>query len=383
MSDRQVDTNGWYEIKKNPISKVGVFPYLGQNIGAPEPDKIYHVLRSEEELSSPETIESIKLLPWVDNHRMLGNPEESEIDVEAAERKGVEGVTGQDVEFKDGTLYTNIKIFSEKLKKLIEKGKKELSLGYRCKWEFTSGNFGGIPYDAIQRNIRGNHLALVDEGRMGSDVAVLDSADCFYFALDSKEFAMPDPSEDKKAEDQEIDRDMLKGLIKEILAEMKGEDEIVEKKEEKTEIEDAKDKCVEDEKAEAAKGADKDDKVRKPEGNSEAMDSMDKRLKSVESAKQPTMKDFLSEMRQRNEIAKGISNVVGVFAFDNMDLQDVVDYGVKRLGITCKKGHEQTAVESFLSAASKQPNEVAFAQDAGGAGASSASFVDANYAEKV
>ena len=33
MSARQTDLNGFIEVKGNPISKVGVFPYLGAQLG--------------------------------------------------------------------------------------------------------------------------------------------------------------------------------------------------------------------------------------------------------------------------------------------------------------------------------------------------------------
>ena len=102
---RKYDVNGWPEIKDNPISKVGVFPYLGSSIGAPDPNKIYMVYRSEQALSSPEAIESFKLVPWVDDHTMLGALEEG---FTPAERKGIHGVTGEDVYFSEGTLYANL-----------------------------------------------------------------------------------------------------------------------------------------------------------------------------------------------------------------------------------------------------------------------------------
>lgn len=46
-------------------------------------------------------------------------------------------------------------------------GLKELSLGYNLDLEETPGVWNGQPYDAIQRNIRINHLALVREARAG------------------------------------------------------------------------------------------------------------------------------------------------------------------------------------------------------------------------
>ena len=58
----------------------------------------------------------------------------------------------------------------------IEDGSfRELSCAYRYDPDFTPGSYEGTPYDFIMRNIRGNHVALVEEGRAGPDVVVADS----------------------------------------------------------------------------------------------------------------------------------------------------------------------------------------------------------------
>ncbi|WP_439634965.1 DUF2213 domain-containing protein [Oceanicaulis sp.] len=57
----------------------------------------------------------------------------------------------------------------------FEGGKRELSAGYVCDLDWTPGTApDGSAYDAIQRNIRGNHLALVDRGRAGSACRIGD-----------------------------------------------------------------------------------------------------------------------------------------------------------------------------------------------------------------
>ena len=95
-SAREYDHNGWPEIKSNPISKEGVFEYLGGQISPDlEHDKIYKVYRPASELSNPDTIDSFKLLPWTDEHEMLG----SEDGMTPAEEKGIHGVIGEDVYF--------------------------------------------------------------------------------------------------------------------------------------------------------------------------------------------------------------------------------------------------------------------------------------------
>lgn len=87
----------------------------------------------------------------------------------------------------------------------VESGsRKELSCGYTCSLDMTPGEFEGQRYDAVQRNIRYNHVALgpADWGRAGKDVAL---------HLDSKgdmvvnETPPPADHEDKKMEYETID----------------------------------------------------------------------------------------------------------------------------------------------------------------------------------
>ncbi|CAB3911619.1 hypothetical protein LMG3410_04862 [Achromobacter aegrifaciens] len=60
----------------------------------------------------------------------------------------------------------------------VDAGNKELSLGYELELDETPGvTPGGEPYDAIQRNIRYNHLAVVKRGRAGNARLNLDAAD--------------------------------------------------------------------------------------------------------------------------------------------------------------------------------------------------------------
>ena len=175
---RKKDLNGWLTVSDNPISKVGVFDYLGSEIGAPDPKKIYRVYRPAEELERNETIESFKLLPFIDEHEMLGEG------ATPAERKGISGMIGENVYFEAPYLKGNIKVLSSRTLDKVEGGKIELSPGYLSTYDFEEGVFEGEKYDAIQRNIRGNHLALVKEGRTGKDVAIQDHS---IFTIDTRE----------------------------------------------------------------------------------------------------------------------------------------------------------------------------------------------------
>lgn len=218
---REYDTNGWFTVYDNPLSKVGVYQYSEASIKKDgDPRKMVGVYRPAEELGDEEAVKSFRLMPWIDDHppTLLGDKEKNLV---PAEQKGVHGVIGEKTYFKDGTLYGNIKVFSEALAKKIASGKRELSLGYHCEFVPHEGVFEGEPYQYVQRNIRGNHNASVAKGRMGSDVRVQDSAERFAFSLDmSEEKIVADKREDEMkdcvdSETQKFIGDSFNSLVEE------------------------------------------------------------------------------------------------------------------------------------------------------------------------
>lgn len=226
---KETDING-YELRYDvPLTKIGVFPYLGRQIDPElEPDKVYFVLRPKEELTAPETLKSLEEIPFIDDHTMIGK------DFTPAEVKGIHGVTGSNVKVNGDLITNDLKIYSDKLKNLIDGGKRDLSMGYRCNYELTKGEYKGQPYDAIQRNIRFNHVALVDEGRMGSECRVTDNA-IVYDSLDINE------KEQEKMTKFTLDEDLKEELKEEIKKELLGETEpnkVVEVEKEKEEVKD-------------------------------------------------------------------------------------------------------------------------------------------------
>lgn len=365
QSGRIYDTNGWAEIKDNPISKVGVFPYSGAQISSDlDPDKIYKVYRPAEELSDPETIESFKLVPWTDEHAMLGSEDEGML---PAEKKGVHGVIGENVYFDDdGYLKANLKVFSNKLSQLIDNGKKELSIGYRCLYDNKPGVYNGESYDFIQRSIRGNHLALVEEGRSGHDVAVLDH---FKFTFDTKGLVMPDMNgkEDKAKDEGEVmSLEECSKAIKELMAMMKKNmDE--ENPESSEKVRHEGDKAAKDEEGKykdfvnKAEVTDEDedkekDKEAMSEDEDESKSDGDKDKPAGMDAKLNTKK-LIVEISRRNTLAEKLSNHIGAFDHADKTFAEVAQYGVKKLGLHCRPGHEESVLEGYLAGA--RPNTVA------------------------
>jgi hypothetical protein len=349
-SSKNTDINGWIEIKGNPISKVGVFPYSGAQI-SPEldPDTIYYVYRPEEELSHPDCIESFKLIPWTDEHAMLGSDDEGLL---PAEQKGIEGVIGEDVYFEDGYLKGNIKIFSEKLAELINSGKKELSIGYRCLYDVKSGVYNGQNYDAIQKNIRGNHLALVAEGRSGPDVAVLDS---FKFTFDTAELnkmIQKDNNDIVKDEDMQNNETKDEGLTLESLAgQVKALAEAVAKltSAEKQEIKGDEEPVLDNEENKGDMSKPQDEELETPK--KETMDAKLSQLNNeIINLKKHGTKVLLAEISKRDQLAAKLSQHIGTFDHAEKTLDEVAEYGVKKLGLPAEKGQEQAVLSGFFAA---------------------------------
>lgn len=176
---KEVDSNSYELIRDNPLSAEGVYMYSGKMIGYPdlEEGKLYPVYRPAEELEK--AAETFNGVPFIIDHEMLGKGGTP------YDRRPANGVL-MNVKYKAGKLFGDLKIWSEAMKNKILNGVKELSLGYKSVYERSRGVFNGQRYDFIQRNLRGNHLALVKNGRMGSEMRVYDFREANTF--DSVEF---------------------------------------------------------------------------------------------------------------------------------------------------------------------------------------------------
>lgn len=348
MSARTYDLNGYFEVRDNPISREGVFPYSGAQIGAAERDRIFQVYRPAAELGDAEALASFRLLPIIDDHTMLGEG------FTPAEQVGVHGVIGEDVRLVDGVMTANLKIFSSELAEKIKRGKTELSCGYRCAYDFTPGEWNGQKYDVIQRQIRGNHLALVDEGRMGPTVAILDH---MVFTVDAKEQGPTMDEELKKLLASIMERlDKLEAAKTEVKAEVEDET----KEEAKAE---AKDETAEETKAEAkdedeSKAMAKDEEseeAKKEAAGSTATDALTKEVKAL--AKKIGSIVVLDEaavvqtLARKTDLANRLSAHIGTFDHSAMTFDGVVKYGLQKLGIkNVPAGTEAVALDAALQA---------------------------------
>lgn len=346
-SKREEDVNGWIEIRDNPLTKVGVFPYSGAQISSDLiPDKIYMVYRPAEELEDEECIESFKLIPWTDEHAMLGSSENGLL---PAEQKGIHGVIGEEVYFDGEYLRGNVKVFSEHLTDKIESGKKELSAGYRCVYDLVQGTYNGIKYDAIQRKLRANHLALVHEGRSGADVSVQDT---MRFTMDTKELIAM--SKKKYAKDEGLE-------ISSPEAEAEEKNEMEKLADRLAKLEEMCSKLMgnaadEDEDEDEKKEPEEDEMIDRPnvvEASMKDEDEVKKELKEVSDSlaqlKATGFKSVLREIARRDALAAQLSNHIGTFDHACKTLDEVVKYGVTKLGLKASPGQEQAMLDGWLA----------------------------------
>jgi hypothetical protein len=390
MDDRERDINGWLEIDDNPIMAVGVYPYLGKRIkGAPDPNAFYNVYRPAEEVSDPECMASFRLMPWIDDHVMLGEGD----NLTPVEAKPIEGVIGERIRYdpdagKYGQMLANLKVWTSTHEERIQ-SKRELSLGYRCRFEYAPGVFDGIPYTYVQRTMRGNHLASVNDGRSGPDIAVMDAKD-FSFITDSLEYQAMTKKQVVMTPRIKHVSNVLKGLLQFVKDEEdKPEGERApagELEQLSTLIEAAApvieqiasigvvasgaaeadipaEEIVVDEDEEVKKKAAADDAAKKkPDG--EAMDASDIK-KAIEAGikagvaqamkgMQPAMdaRDVLADVRAGAALAEQASHHIGNFdaVMDGKDWgeQQVAEHVAKEVGLTVKKGNEVDAVKAWM-----------------------------------
>lgn len=149
-------------------ARTGIQQYLGSELGRPDLG-VVNVYRDESEVFNKGSLGTFSKIPVTNDH--------PNTDVTADNWRDLAvGVTGDDV-LRDGEyLKIGIKITDANAVKLVHDGKRELSVGYSAEIVWQDGVApDGTEYQAIQRNIRANHVAIVDKGRAGAKARIGDS----------------------------------------------------------------------------------------------------------------------------------------------------------------------------------------------------------------
>lgn len=160
-----LETPEGYLICKNvPIGRAGTLQYTGQELELNDYDTVYTVIRTPEENRKPEVLASFEGKPITDGH--------PDIDVDKTNYNYYSKGHLQNVRAgnnTEGFIFADLFITDENLIEDIKNGtKREVSCGYDT--SYIKDDSGRL----YQTNIRGNHLAVVENGRAGHLIRIND-----------------------------------------------------------------------------------------------------------------------------------------------------------------------------------------------------------------
>lgn len=152
--DQTYYTEEGYLVDHPVVTRCGIFEYSDPM----SKDGIRRELRLPEEVFSEKSLASYEGKPIIITH------DAGEIDKNNVHEEQIGTILSKG--YQDGNK-VRCKIVIHNTDALKECGLRELSLGYGLNLDETPGIYQGQKYDAIQRDIEVNHLALVGEARAG------------------------------------------------------------------------------------------------------------------------------------------------------------------------------------------------------------------------
>lgn len=178
LDKRRRNSDGYMAIHAR-AARTGIYHYLGREIdpdGAHfAADEIVPVYRPPEEVFDKDSVASFIGKPITNDHPAEAVTSSNWRDLAGGTIMGAKRETVEDGDF----LGFDLAFMDAGLIADIEAGKSELSNGYGAELVIKDGTApDGQPYRAIQTNIRGNHVAVVDAGRAGNACRIGDAAIC-------------------------------------------------------------------------------------------------------------------------------------------------------------------------------------------------------------
>ena len=171
LTSRHMTDEG-YLVAPGNMARTGVQEYrayeLGLDADGMDPMKVIRLHRPPEEVFDGASMASFEGKPITIEHPPVAVTSDNWAQLAKGEVRDV----GRSGDLMTGTLVIRSKDAIE----AVQDGKVQLSNGYTFELDMTSGTTAdGRAYDGIQRNIRGNHVALVDAARCGSACRIADS----------------------------------------------------------------------------------------------------------------------------------------------------------------------------------------------------------------
>ena len=156
-----------------PITRPGVFPYQRHD------GTVQMEAKLPEEIFNDRVIYSARSKPVTDEH-----PNEP-VTIENYQ-KYAKGMSHTDSRIEDLKVYVSLTITDRELIRKIHDGKNEISIGFMSDVVAEKGTYAGDSYEYVQRNIEINHIAIVDKGRAGPEVAIRADSDAWQVKNEKK-----------------------------------------------------------------------------------------------------------------------------------------------------------------------------------------------------
>lgn len=331
-SMRSFDGNGHLIVERTIITKAAVNPYLGHEIPnyerlGLEPERIYHLLRDREELK--------KALPSFNGVQLL--LKHTPVSAEEPHNEITVG-TVIAPEMEGDVVYASLRIFDKDAIALIESEKlNELSSGYAYTADMTAGEFEGQKYDGVMRQIHGNHVAIVEHGRIGKDAIIADSLPTqMEFLMKLKNGALSQIADAVKTSlgmDSDIPAEALGKITKAVLDnalpdDPKGKDEAPEKDgkaEDEEEVQESTQKAQDEEEESKDPPKAKDEESESKEKDKPAMDADTIRA------------EVAAQLNALWQARKEVEPLVGMVAMDSAEA--VYAYALQQKGVSTKGVH--------------------------------------------
>lgn len=160
-------TKDGYVVADVRVARTGIQEYIGAEIGRPDLS-VVRVYRPPEEVFAKDSLQSYA-------HKPVTNDHPSQMVTADTWKRAAIGQIGEDV-VRDGE-YVRVPLVMMDVEAIRawEDGKRELSMGYTAEIIFDSGETPeGEQYDAVQTNLRMNHVALVGRARGGNNLRIGD-----------------------------------------------------------------------------------------------------------------------------------------------------------------------------------------------------------------
>ncbi|MHC4181228.1 MAG: DUF2213 domain-containing protein [Planctomycetota bacterium] len=162
-------TDEGFMIADAVVTRAGVFKYRMAD------GSVRSEFRSPDQVFHHDSMKTAEMLPVTNDHPYSAPG--GRVTAENAKELAI-GYTGERVRQDGMSLRAPVKITTQEGIKAIEGGRRQLSLGYRCRVAREDGVWEGEKFTHKQMRIRYNHLALVDAARAGKQATLrLDGAD--------------------------------------------------------------------------------------------------------------------------------------------------------------------------------------------------------------